>query len=71
MNLRVQGQSGLESWFQDSQGFMEKFCLSQTNKQTNFKADHSCKCPVKPQELETLQSPLSRGQGIIHPGRTV
>jgi hypothetical protein len=31
----VQGQSGLQGGFQDSQGYIEKPCLKQTNKQTN------------------------------------
>jgi hypothetical protein len=31
----IQGQTGLQSEFQDSQGYTEKPCLKQTNKQTN------------------------------------
>jgi hypothetical protein len=33
----VRGQPGLQSEFQDSQGYTEKPCLKQTNKQTNKK----------------------------------
>jgi hypothetical protein len=36
----VQGQPGLQSEFQDSQGYTEKPCLKQTNKQ---KARHALK----------------------------
>jgi hypothetical protein len=31
----VRGQPGLQSEFQESQGYTEKPCLEQTNKQTN------------------------------------
>jgi hypothetical protein len=33
----VQGQLGLQSKIQDSQGYTEKPCLEKTNKQTNKK----------------------------------
>jgi hypothetical protein len=33
----VRGQAGLQSEFQDSQGYTEKPCLQKTNKQTNKK----------------------------------
>jgi hypothetical protein len=36
----VRGQPGLQSEFQDSQGYTEKPCLKQTNKQTNKKENH-------------------------------
>jgi len=34
-NFWVRGQPGLQSEFQDSQGYTEKPCLEKTNKQTN------------------------------------
>ena len=34
----VRGQSGLQSEFQDSQGYTEKPCLEKTKKQTNKNA---------------------------------
>jgi hypothetical protein len=34
-DFRVQGQPGLQSEFQDSQGYTEKPCLEKQNKQTN------------------------------------
>jgi hypothetical protein len=34
-DFSVQGQPDLQSEFQDSQGYKEKPCLKQTNKQTN------------------------------------
>jgi hypothetical protein len=36
-DFEVQGQPGLQSEFQDSQGYTEKPCLEKTNKQTNKK----------------------------------
>jgi hypothetical protein len=40
VDFLVQGQPGLQSEFQDSQGYTEKSCLKnkQTNKQTSFQA---------------------------------
>jgi hypothetical protein len=34
-DFQVQGQPGLQSEFQDSQGYTEKPCLKKTNKQKN------------------------------------
>ena len=40
VSLRVQGQSGLQSEFKDSQGYTEKPCLKkERNKQTNKKQE--------------------------------
>jgi hypothetical protein len=37
VNFWVRGQRGLQSEFQDSQGYTEKPCLRKTNKQTKNK----------------------------------
>jgi hypothetical protein len=51
-NFCVPGQPGLQSEFQDSQGYTEKPCLKKTkpNIQTKTKQTNKQKTPTKPNE---------------------
>ena len=41
VDLRVQSQPSLQSELQDNQGYIEKLCLKQTNKQTTQKTKNN------------------------------
>jgi hypothetical protein len=61
VNFWVRGQPGLQSEFQDSQGYTEKPCLKQTNKQTNKQ--------TKSTFLARPLTPVFRGCGGAEWGR--
>ena len=51
----VQGQSGLQSEFQDSQGYIEKPCLENTNKQ---KTQNNNKNQQQKKNLKIVLEPI-------------
>jgi hypothetical protein len=58
-NFWVQGQPGLKSEFQDSQGYTEKPCLKTKNKQTKKESLSPQSLPSSPSPLPLSPPPLS------------
>jgi hypothetical protein len=55
----VRGQPGLQSEFQDSQGYTEKPCLKNQNKQTNKTNKQTNKTNKKTSQVKTCSNNIS------------